>query len=138
MEEEGDNGVLGIVLLRENDKNGGLLVTKLFRIDCRIKAQELLHLTVQKGVESGKNGGENGGHCLGRRIQSGPSKPSGLVVFRKPLYQILKLICSIVPVTGSKEFLYQLEHADYVALIAGLVILIFIGQVFRQKEKYRC
>ena len=33
LKEEGDNGVLGVILLRENDKNGGLLTTELLGID---------------------------------------------------------------------------------------------------------
>ena len=82
LEDQADHEILGLILLREYDEDGGLLVAEGLRIDGGVKAQDLLHLAVQEGVQPGQHRGDHRHHGLLRGVQRSAGKPLGLVVGR--------------------------------------------------------
>ena len=82
--------VLGGVLLRQDEEDGGLLCRKLLGVGGAVEAQHLLQLRVQKGVEPGQHRGHDGGHGLLGGIQRCTGKPPGLVYVRQSVHQKCK------------------------------------------------
>ena len=55
LEDQGHHEVFGLILLGQHDKDGGLLIAELLRVNSRIKAEDLLHLRVKESVETGQH-----------------------------------------------------------------------------------
>ena len=105
LENEADHEILGLVLLREYDEDGGLLIAEGLRVDSGVKAQDLLHLTVQEGVQPGQHRGDHRQHGLLRGIQRGAGEPLGLVVGRELRQQELELVLAL-HAAGCQELLH--------------------------------
>ena len=64
LEDQADHEILGLVLFRKYDENGGLLIAEGLRIDSGVETQDLLHLAVQERVQPGQHCGDHRHHGL--------------------------------------------------------------------------
>ncbi|CAN3993492.1 Crp/Fnr family transcriptional regulator, partial [Dysosmobacter welbionis] len=113
--------VLAGVLLREYEKDGGLLRGKILGVDGTVKAEDLLKLRIQEGIEAGQDGGHDGIHRLLRSGQGRAGKPPCLMGVRQFIHENMKA-CFPLGLAGGQQILHQFEHADDVPpLLRGLV-----------------
>ena len=110
--------VLGGVLFRQDEEDGGLLRRKLLGIDGAVEAQHLLQLRVQEGVEPRQHCGHDGGHGLLRGVQCGTGKPSCFVCIRHPVHQKREPVFA-ANAGGRQQFLYQLEYGHDMPALYG-------------------
>ena len=83
LDDQGDHEEGIGIFLRHDQEDGALLPAELLRINLCVKAQELLQLGIQKGIQPGQGCTHDAGHGLFGSIQSGPGKPFGFVVIRQ-------------------------------------------------------
>ena len=133
LDQQPGHEILGEVLLREDEENGGLLGGKALGVDCAVKAQNLLQLCVQEGVELGQGGGHDGGHGLFRAGESGAGILPGLMAGGQFCHQQLEPSHALHP-RGSGQVLHQMEHGDDVPPL--LRVLMGGGQVLRQQQDH--
>ena len=95
LQEQTNHKIFCIVLLRQYNKDCRFGVTKGLRVHGTVKAQDLLHLRIQKSVQSGHGRGKHGGHGLICGVQGGPGKPFRFMLRRQLLHQQLELVLSL-------------------------------------------
>ena len=114
--------VLGLIFLRQDKEDGGLLRRELLGVGGAVEAQHLLQLRVQEGVEPGQHRGHDGGHGLFGGVQRCTGKPPCLMRVRQPVHQKREPVFA-ANAGGSQQFLHQLEYGhDMPALCRALAV----------------
>ena len=101
--------IFGLILLRQDQEDSGLLRRKPLGVHGAVKTQHLLQLGVQKGVEARQYRAHDRGHGLVGCVQRRPGKPPCLVLRGQLLHEDGKPVFAPHP-RWSQQFLHQLEH----------------------------
>ena len=59
LDDEGNHEILGRVLLRKDEEDGGFLRRKHFSVNGTVEAQDLLQLTIKERIEPGQHRGHD-------------------------------------------------------------------------------
>ena len=111
LDHQPSHEVLGGILLRQDEEDGGLSAGEGLGVHGAVKAQDLLQLGIQEGVEPGEDGGEDGGHGLLGGVKGGPSEPPGLVLQGKAAHEHLEAALAL-NLGGLQQVLDQLKDGD--------------------------
>lgn len=116
LDDQADDEIFCVIFLRHDEEDGAFLRTELLGIDCRVKAQYLLQLGIQKSVEPGERRGEDALHGLLRRVERCPREPLCLMLVRQMGKEQLKQSPAL-DAAGCQQILYELEHRHDVSLL---------------------